>query len=137
MADEINKDAIKALTGFDNEKEVPLKVSGVTLKLEIPGSAGMIAAQAFLKENGENDLKACAYVFRHHTIFPCFKDLTDAEIDAVVADMHYTDVATVILAFYMDIDIGKPEDRETLEKVFRELGKDDRSSISPESSDSP
>jgi len=136
MAD-VNKDAIAALTGFDNEKEVPLKVSGVTLKLEIPGSADMIAAQAFLKENGENDLKACVYVFRHHTIFPNFTGYTDDELEAVVADMHYKDVATIILAFYMDIDMDREEDRETLEQVFREMGKVDPSSTSPESMDSP
>lgn len=135
MAD-VNKDVIKALTGFDNVKEVPLKVSGVTLKLEIPGAAGYVAAQAYLRENGESDLRACAYVFRHHCLYPNFKDLTDAEIDDVVADMHYKDVATIVLAFYMDVDLDSEEDRQTLEKVFREMGKVAPSSISPEPSDS-
>lgn len=137
MADVSNEATIKALTGFDNEKDVPLQVSGVTLVQEIAGSAAMIAANAFMKENNADDLKVCAYILRFHTIFPNFKDMSDDELDDLVAHMHYNDVAAIILAFFMDIDLTKEEDRATLEQVFREMGKDDPSSISPENTDSP
>ena len=138
MADVItNEDAVKALTSFTNEKKVPLQMSGVTMVQEVPGSKGMIAASAFMKENNAEDLKVCAYILRFHTFYPNLKDMSDEELDDLVGDMHYKDVAAIILAFFMDIDLSDEEDRETLEQVFRDMGKDEPSSTSPESTDSP
>lgn len=135
MAD-VNSDAIKALTGFDHKNPVKLPVAEVTMILEVPGSVKMIAANDYMKQHNEKDLVMCLYIFRHHTIFPNFKEMNDVDLEDLVGEMHYKDVATVILAFF-GMDLTDEKDKETIEQVFRELEKDETSSTLPESFTSP
>lgn len=135
MAD-VNQDAIKALTGFDRNNPTPLPTSEVELILEIPGAADMVAAHEFLKKHDKQDLKMCVYIFRFHTLFPNFKDMNDIDLEKVVDDMGYKDVATVILSFF-GMDLNKKEDQETIETVFRELEREETLSTLPESLISP
>jgi len=123
MADEKK---ISALTSFEKDNNVMLVKCGVELKLEVPGSMKMVAASAFFKTHNENDLKVAAYILRHHCKDPNFDDLDDSALDDLVGNMHYADIATIILAF-MDVDLGDEETANTLKEVFREKERAERS----------
>jgi len=108
-------DLIKALTTYTKSHEVELPKCKTTIKLDIPNSSQLIAAMDFIRKHEKDDLAVAHYILQHHC--PDLKHLNDSQMDDLVSEMHYEDVATVILKF-LNVD---PEqvDPEQLRELFR------------------